>query len=109
MIRGIERRKIFSKSFHELKEYFYPRQIFIPKSTALRTKELIKACRNSTLDFMTYVEEPIDRISQTKKWVEILDIQKDEIIPLLNELEDIFRDHLGVVEPESTESRELVK
>jgi len=90
-----ERRKEFADALKEFKDYFLPRQIYLPPEITEKLVKFEKCAGKEAMKFMVFVEQKAEPTKVTELWMEASKKMAEEIEPLLQELERDFRKLLG--------------
>jgi hypothetical protein len=99
-----ERRKVAFEAFAEFDEYFRPRRFFFPKHTVKKIEDFRAGLHKISIDFMLFVEQGREfRQHHPNKddidiWTKASDYTSQEAPKLLAQLEDDFRQILGIEE-----------
>jgi len=88
-----ERREEAQAAIAAFREYFLPRQIFIPKETAERIRAFDRKLLEAARHFANRIEGKEQ--STTEDWIKTFETVIKEAPPILEELEDEFRKLLG--------------
>jgi hypothetical protein len=98
-----ERRKLAAEAFADFNKYFIPRRFFLPKATVEKIEAFRGGLYKISVDFMFYVEYPRERKTNPKKdldvWTQASDYTLKEAPKLIADLEDEFRNILGIEQP----------
>jgi len=91
-----ERRKDVNSALDALRAYFYKKQIFLPKETAIKVRNIDTDMIQATSQF-AYGVELTQRTEEesTKIWIEVFERMNGKISTAMVELEDEFRELLG--------------
>ncbi len=89
-----ERRNDVVNSLNDLRAYYPKKQIFLPKNTAIKVRNIDVELMQATSQFV-YGVELSKRTESTKTWMEIFERMNGEISTTMDELEDEFRELLG--------------
>lgn len=88
------RRDAVNAALKEFREYFVKRQIFLPKETARRIRELDEKLYQSAQHFAIKIEGR-ETTASTEDWMKAFSSVNEEIPPILERLEEEFRKLLG--------------
>jgi hypothetical protein len=89
-----ERRERVNLALKDFRSYFGKRQIFLPKETAMRMRDLDNKLYDLAHHFAMTIEGQEETASPTN-WMQAVTAVNDDIPPLLVLLEDEFRELLG--------------
>ena len=89
-----ERREAVNTALKEFRDYFVKRQIFLPKETAKRIRELDDKLFKSAQHFAMNIEGK-ETTASSEDWMKAFSSVNEEIPPVLELLEDEFRGLLG--------------
>ncbi|MBI5918379.1 MAG: hypothetical protein HY849_03265 [Nitrosomonadales bacterium] len=89
-----ERREAVNTALQEFRSYFVKRQIFLPKETARRVRELDEKLFKSAQHFAMKIEGQ-ETTASSDDWMKAFSSVNEEIPPVLELLEDEFRELLG--------------
>ena len=85
-----------------MSSYFFENKLFLPRETATKTERLVMALRDVIIDFDTAQMGNEDyKPDDTGLWRQANKRLRDEIPPVLEELEDEFKEILGFIEHNS--------
>ena len=85
-----------------MSSYFFENKLFLPRETATKTERLVMALRDVIMEFDTAQMGNEDyKPDDTGFWREAYKRLRDEIPPVLEELEDEFKKILGFIEHSS--------
>jgi len=100
-----ERRMAASKALMEIDEYFRTHQFYIPRHLAAQIAKFVERLMKVAWDFALQVDgDENNRRDSVEKWGEIHRIMANEMTPLFQELEEEFRQQLGVERAGFTET-----
>lgn len=95
-----ERRNLAVAALTEFNKYFLPRRFFLPKKTAQKIEAFRSGLDKLSIDFMFYVEQrrevKNDPDKELNVWREANEYTEEKAPILIDELEDDFRNILGV-------------
>jgi hypothetical protein len=98
-----ERRKLTAEAFADFNKYFIPRRFFLPKPTVQKVEAFRAGLYKTSVDFMFYVEYPREHKTDLNKdvdvWTQASDYTLKEAPKLIADLEDEFRNILGIEQP----------
>jgi hypothetical protein len=89
-----ERRNDVISALNALRAYYPKKQIFLPKKTAIKVRNIDIELMQATSQFV-YGVELSKRNESTKTWMEIFERMNGKISAAMVELEDEFRELLG--------------
>lgn len=89
-----ERREILNNALMEFRNYFGPRQIFLPKESAKKVKELDEKLFSAAQHFARTIDGK-ETTASSEDWLRAFDSINKDIPPVLDLLEDEFRKLLG--------------
>lgn len=89
-----ERREKVNLALKDFRSYFGKRQIFLPKETAMRMRELDSKLFNLAQHFAITIEGQ-EETARSSDWMQAVTAVNVDIQPLLVLLEDEFRELLG--------------
>ncbi len=90
-----ERRSDVGKALEAFEEYYLPRELFLPASTAERINEFRKKHLKVVFKFKRGVEQGRDDRTGDDSWGESVDMMDREVTPIFEELKSEFRLLLG--------------
>lgn len=94
-----EKSQRVSDAYNETVHFFFQNKLFLPKSTAEKSEEVLEKLRHTLIDFETaQMGNDEYKPDDTGLWVQAHKSIKDEIPPILDELETEFKNILGVIE-----------
>ena len=95
----IEKKKKAANINNGMSSYFFENRLFLPHATAQKTEQLVMAIRDVLIEFDTAQMGNDDyKPDQTGLWIQAYKRLRDEVPPILKELEDEFKELLGVIE-----------
>jgi hypothetical protein len=98
----IEKKNKAADIYNDMGSYFFENRLFLPHSTAEKTEQLVMAIRDVLIDFDTaQMGNDEYKPDRTGMWIEAYKRMRDEVPPILKELEDEFKDLLGFIERRS--------
>ncbi|MDO9462348.1 MAG: hypothetical protein Q7J61_00915 [Deltaproteobacteria bacterium] len=89
-----ERREAVNEALKAFRDYFEPRQIFLPKDTAGKVRQLDEKLLEAAKHFARKIEGR-ETTATAEDWMKAFDTVNKEIPPVLELLEDDFRRILG--------------
>ncbi len=93
----VERREKVNESILELRDFYRRNRIYLPSALAPRIKELEERLFDAANQFSMNVEHRDPHEDQaTRAWTETYNKMKDEVKPMLETLEQHFRNMLGI-------------
>lgn len=95
-----EQREAAGQAMKDFHEYFLPRRLYLPKDLANRIKSFDDKLYKVALGFKRDIEED-EKPGYTSRvtWADVDKVMTDEVRPMFDELEDEFRNLLGVCKP----------
>lgn len=90
----VEKGDAANKAFKEFREYFDQQQIFLPRETANRIRELDEKLFKLALHFALHIDGR-ETTASSDDWMKVSSCINEEIPPILMLLEDEFRRLLG--------------
>ena len=85
--------------YTDMSAYFYENRILLPKETAEKTEKLLIAMRDVLIEFATsQMGNDEYKPDQTGLWLQAFHRLREEVPPILAELENEFKDLLGIIE-----------
>jgi hypothetical protein len=82
--------------------YFFENRIFLPNETAEKAEKLVMAIRDVLIEFDTAQMGNVEyKPDQTGLWIQSFKRLRDEVPPILSELEHEFKELLGFIEKRS--------
>jgi hypothetical protein len=98
----IEKKKKAADIYNDMSAYFFENRIFLPHETAEKAEKLVMAIRDVLIEFDTaQMGNNEYKPDQTGLWVQAFKRLRDEVPPILNELEHEFKELLGFIEKRS--------
>jgi hypothetical protein len=98
----IEKKKKAADIYNDMSAYFFENRIFLPHETAEKAEKLVMAIRDVLIEFDTaQMGNDEYKPDQTGLWVQAFKRLRDEVPPILNELEHEFKELLGFIEKRS--------
>jgi len=95
----IEKKKKATDVYNDMSSYFYEKRLFLPRATAEKTEKLIMTIRDVLIEFDTAQMGNVEyKPDQSGLWRQAYQRLRDEVPPILEELEDEFKDLLGFIE-----------
>jgi len=91
-----DRRETVNETINELRQFYYRNRIYLPTSLAERVKDLHEQLFDAASTFSMKVEHGRDEDDSIKTWTNTFNRLKNDILPLLRDLEDDFRRMLGI-------------
>ncbi|EAQ80606.1 hypothetical protein [Blastopirellula marina] len=91
-----ERRNAVNDTIMELRSVYRERRIYLPTALAKRVKNVEKQLFDTANSFSMKVEHGRSEVESTKEWTATYNRMKDEILPIMESLENLFRDMLGI-------------
>lgn len=97
-----DKKKKASDIYNEMSAYFFENRIFLPRKTAEKTEKIVMGIRDVLIEFDTaQLGNKEYRPDSTGLWVQAYKKLRDDIPPLLDDLEDDFKKILGFIESNS--------
>ena len=98
----IEKKKKAADIYNDMSSYFFENRLFLPHATAEKTENLVMTIRDVLIEFDTAQGGNEEyKPDQTGMWMQAYKRLRDEVPPILEELEDEFKDLLGFIERRS--------
>jgi len=98
----IEKKKKAVEIYNDMSAYFFENRIFLPHETAEKAEKLVMAIRDVLIEFDTaQMGNDEYKPDQTGLWGQAFKRLRDEVPPILNELEHEFKELLGFIEKRS--------
>jgi len=98
----IEKKKKASDIYNDMGSYFFENRLFLPYATAEKTEKLVMAIRDVLIEFDTaQLGNDEYKPDKTGLWGQAYKRLRDEVPPILKELEDEFKNLLGFIEDRS--------
>ncbi len=98
----LQKKEKASEVYNDMASYFYENRLFLPKTTAERAENLINTLKEILIEFDTsqmgndeYKPDP------SGLWRQSYQKLRDEVPPILEELEEEFKEILGFIENRS--------
>lgn len=98
----IEKKKRVSDVYNDMSSYYFENRLFLPRETAEKTEQLVMTLRDVLIEFDT-AQMGNDEYKPDKSglWKQAYQRLRDEVPPILEELEGEFKDILGFIERRS--------
>jgi hypothetical protein len=95
-----------AEAYHDAASFFFEHRIFLPENTSVKIERVLDGMRESfyTFDAAQFGHDQY-KLDKSGFWMKSHKIIRDEIPPLLIELECQFRQALGVIETNHSESK----
>ena len=90
-----QRRIAVAESIDEFEKYYYPKELFVPESTAVQINELRRKHLNVLYRFKRYVEFGHDFEKSEDTWLATVNTMDKDIVPVFDALKSEFRKLLG--------------
>jgi len=98
----IEKKQKAAEIYNDMASYFYQNRLFLPKDTAAKAEKLIGTIREVLIEFDTaQMGNEEYKPDETGLWREAYERLRDEVPPILEELEEEFKELLGFIENRS--------
>lgn len=98
----IEKKKKAADIYNDMSAYFFENRIFLPNETAEKAEKLVMAIRDVLIEFDTAQMGNVEyKPDQTGLWIQSFKRLRDEVPPILSELEHEFKELLGFIEKRS--------
>jgi hypothetical protein len=98
----MEKKKKAADIFNDMSAYFFENRIFLPHETAEKAEKLVMTIRDVLIEFDTaQMGNDEYKPDQTGLWVQAFKRLRDEVPPILSELEHEFKELLGFIEKRS--------
>ncbi len=98
----IEKKRRAADIYNDMSSFFFENRIFLPSDTAEKAEKLIMAIRDVLIEFDTaQMGNDEYKPDQSGLWVQAFKRLRDEVPPILSELESEFKELLGFIEKRS--------
>lgn len=95
----IEKKQKVAGSYNDAASYFYENRLFLPKETAVKAEVLLDELRTALIEFDTaQLGNDEYKPDNSGLWVQSYKRVKENIPPILEELESEFKELLGFIE-----------
>lgn len=96
------KKQTVADAYNDAASYFFENRLFLPRETATKAGALLEALRHALIDFDTAQMGNEDyKPDPTGLWVQAYKSVSKDIPPILEELENEFKDILGFIERSS--------
>lgn len=92
-----ERREKLNDAFADFYRHFLPRQIFLPKETAVRVRKFAEEVFDTAQNFADYIEDGVIPGEKHTTWSATVTKVRGELKEFLDLIEEEFRQRLGVI------------
>jgi hypothetical protein len=100
-----EKKSKVAETYHEAASFFFEHRIFLPENTSVKIEQVLDGMRESFYTFdVAQLDHDEYKHDKSGYWMKSHKIVRDELPPLLVELEGQFRHALGVIEKRASES-----
>ena len=98
----IEKKQKAAEIYNDMASYFYENCLFLPKDTAEKAEKLISTIKEVLIEFDTaQMGNEEYKPDKTGLWRQAYERLRDEVPPILEELEEEFKELLGFIENRS--------
>lgn len=98
----MEKKKKAADIYDDMSAYFFENRIFLPRETSEKAEKLVMTIRDVLIEFDTaQMGNDEYKPDQTGLWVQAFKRLRDEVPPILSELEHEFKELLGFIEKRS--------
>ena len=98
----MEKKQKAADSYNDMKDYFYKNRIFLPRETADKAETLLITLRDILIEFDTaQMGNEEYKPDTTGLWLQAHNRLQEEVPPVLEELENEFKELLGFIETNS--------
>ena len=98
----IEKKKKVADVYNDMSSYFFENRLFLPQVTAEKTEKLVMTIKDALIEFDTaQMGNDEYRMDESGLWRQSYQRLRDEVPPILKELEYEFKELLGFIEKRS--------
>lgn len=95
----MDKKKNVAESYNDMASYFFQNKLFLTSNTAERCEKLVDELRSALIEFDTaQMGNDEYKPDNTGLWVQAYKRVRDDIPPILKDLEFEFKQILGIIE-----------